>query len=273
MIDCYGGPMNDKRRLQRAVTFDEVAELYDRARRECPSQLFDDLFALSGMEPGEANVLEIGCGTGQATLPLARRGCHVQCLEIGSNLARIAQRKLQPFPRVQIANARFEDWEPSRAFDMVLAVTSWHWIDPRLRYAKAAGTLRPGGVLAFTTGGHVFPPGFDPFFTEIQACYRAIGEATLPSPPPLPEALPDSRAEIEGSGYFEDLRVARRLRVDEFTADEYVDLMSTASDHRLMEPEKRAWLFSEMRRLINLRPEGRIRKHSLTILHVARKRS
>jgi SAM-dependent methyltransferase len=266
--------MDDQRRLQRARTFDEVAELYDRARGGYPEELFDDLFSLGEIAPAAANVLEIGCGTGQATQPLARRGCHVLCVEMGSNLARVARLRLAQFPRVTVVNARFEDWEPGgETFDMVFAATSWHWLDPRLRYAKAASVLRPGHVLAFTTWAHAFPPGFDPFFTEIQACYEAIGQGNVAGwPPPPPEEIADGRDEIKHSGYFEDVRVARYVWSTDFTADEYVALMSTASDHLMMASAKRQWLFSEMRRLIHARPGGRIRKHNLTILHVARRK-
>src|SRR5918998_4732342 len=59
-----------------------------------PERLFDDLVSLSGTGPG-AKVLEIGCGTAQATVPLARRGYHVLCVELGDNLATIARGKLQ----------------------------------------------------------------------------------------------------------------------------------------------------------------------------------
>jgi SAM-dependent methyltransferase len=260
-------------RIRRAHTFDAIAELYDRGRREIPGHILDDLFAQAGLDPSSTRILEIGCGTGQATLPLARRGCHIVCVEMGANLAGIARRNLAGFPRVTVDTGRFEDWQPAGlSFDIVFAATSWHWLDPQLRYAKAAQVLRPGGVLAFTAGGHVFPPGFDPFFAEIQNCYKAIGEARLEWPPPAPEEMPDAREEIEHSGYFEKPTVTRRIRVDEFTADEYVAMMSTASDHRLMQPAKREQLFAEMRRLIHARPEGRIRKHSLTILHLARKK-
>jgi hypothetical protein len=92
-------------------------------------------------------------------------------------------------------------------------------------------------------------------------------------PPPPPEEIRDARNEIERSGYFEKVRVTRRIWIEEFTADEHVAMMSTASDHRLMEPAKRERLFAEMRRLIQARPEGRIRKHNLTLLHVARKKT
>src|SRR5215470_10976362 len=158
--------MDDETRVRRAGTFDEIAELYDLGRRECPDQLFKDLFEQTNVSPANARVLEIGCGTGQATLPLVRRGCRMTCMEMGANLARIARRKLAPFRNVTIENARFEDWQlHGEPFDIVFATTAWHWIDPRVRYAKAAAALGPEGVLAFTTGGHAFPPGFDSFFT------------------------------------------------------------------------------------------------------------
>jgi ubiquinone/menaquinone biosynthesis C-methylase UbiE len=72
--------MNEERRILRARTFDEVAELYDQARRGYPEQLFDDLFALAKIPPDKSHILEVGCGTGQATCSLARRGCHVVCV-------------------------------------------------------------------------------------------------------------------------------------------------------------------------------------------------
>lgn len=265
--------MDEESRLRRARTFDDIAELYEAGRRECPEHLFDDLFALAEIEPAGARVLEIGCGTGQATLPLARRGCRITCVELGANLARIARGKLAQFPLVRVVTSAFEEWRPGgERFDIVFAATAWHWLDPSMRYARAAAALRPGGVLAFTTGAHAYPPGFDPFFTEIQECYEAIGAGMMKWPPPPPEQVPDAREEIERSNHFHDLRIARRVWTEEFTAAEYVAMMSTASDHRLMEDAKRTHLFAEMRRLIDRRPGGRICRHNLTILHVARRK-
>src|SRR5688572_7761630 len=79
------------------VTFDEDAERYDRARPGYPSAVFDDLVELAGIGPG-CRVLEIGCGTGQATVPLAERGCDIVAVELGAELAAIATRNLARFP-------------------------------------------------------------------------------------------------------------------------------------------------------------------------------
>ena len=129
-------------------TFDQDAELYDRARPGYPEQLLDDACAVAGLGPGSA-VLEIGSGTGHATLPPARRGCSVVCVELGRQLAAVARTKLARFPRVAIVTAPFETWTPPhRAFDAVFAASSWHWLDPDVRYVKAAALLRPGGALA-----------------------------------------------------------------------------------------------------------------------------
>lgn len=262
-----------ERRLQRARTFDEIADLYDRGRREPPAWLYDTLFAEAQLDAANARVLEIGCGTGKSTLPMARRGARILALEMGANLARLAQQHLAGFPEVEVQCTRFEDGEPSPEFDLVVAVTAWHWLDPEVRCRHAAAALRPGGTLAFTATEHVYPPGYDSFFEEIQECYAAVGMGRIQFPPPPPEAVRDSRDEIERSGCFGDVRVIRRLWAEDFTAEEHVALMRTASDHRLLEAEKREWLFEQMRRRIEARPGRRVRKHNLTLLHLARRRA
>ncbi len=260
----------DRDKLKR--TFDQVAELYDRARPDCPEHVFDDLFALAGLEP-DASVLELGCGTGHATRHLARRGCRVVCIELGANLAAVARRNLEPFPRVEVVAAAFESWEPRESrFDMVFAANSWHWLDKAVRDQKTARVLNPAGVLAILDAGvHACPDGFDPFFTEIQRCCEAIGEPRLEWPPPRPEQMPDRREEIERSGLFEVVGVKRSMWSVDYSADTYIDVLNTYSGHIAWEQWKRDKLYAEVRRLIGQRPEGRIRKHHLSILHVCRR--
>src|ERR687895_2408115 len=90
------------------TTFDGAALLYDEVRPGYPEALFDDVEDLSGIPPG-GSVLEVGCGTGQATVPLARRGYRILCVELGANLATIARGKLADHPDARVLSCSFED--------------------------------------------------------------------------------------------------------------------------------------------------------------------
>jgi SAM-dependent methyltransferase len=252
-------------------TFDSAAELYEAARPSYPSELFDDLVELTRLEAG-ARLLEIGCATGKATRSLLERGFSVVCVELGAQLAERARRNLAGFP-LDIRVAPFEAWEgPPEAFDLVYAATAWHWVDPAIRYRKAHRLLRPGGHLAFWSAKHAFPAGFDPFFTEIQDVYEAIGESRENEwPPAPPEQMPDQRAEIEASGLFADVSVRRYVWEMSYTAEEYIALLNTFSGHVAMESAKRKHLYREIRERIGRRRDPRVLRHWYAILHVARR--
>ena len=264
---------SEERREPLRQTFESAADLYDAARPDYPPELFDDVLELAELEPG-ARLLEIGCATGKATRPFLARGFTVTCVELGAELAARARRNLTGLP-VTIDVAPFEEWEAEpESFDLVFAATAWHWIDPQVRYEKAHHLLRPGGHLAFWSAVHAFPGGFDPFFTEIQDVYDEIGESHDDEwPPPPPEEVADDAAAVEASGLFADVRVRRYVWERWYTADEYVALLETFSGHIAMESEKRARLYSEVRRRIGARPDPRVRRHWFAILHVARRRT
>jgi len=263
--------MTDRDRLK--TTFNEVAETYDRARPDLPEQLFDDLVALADLRPA-AHLLEIGCGTGRTTLPLARRGFRITCVELGENLAAVARRNLAPFPDVRVVVSPFETWDPDgETVDVIYAASSWHWIDPEVGYRKAAGLLKPRGSLAIVSGGHAFPKDADRFFFEIQDVYRELGMEPKGEqwPPPPPHDVPDLRAEIQATGLFGGFESRRYIWEKLYTAEEYIALLNTFSGHIALEPEKREFLYRHVRERINARPGGRVRRHWLAILNIARR--
>ncbi|ABG98488.1 conserved hypothetical protein [Rhodococcus jostii RHA1] len=137
---------SDRRTLRN--TFELAAEKYHPARPSYPSALYDELVLTSGLRPGDS-LLEIGGGSGKATVELARRGFTITSVELGHELAAIARANVAPFPNAEVVCADFEHWEPApgMTYDLVFAATSWHWIDPATRYIKAASLIRPGGHL------------------------------------------------------------------------------------------------------------------------------
>ena len=263
--------VSERERLRQ--TFDAVAGDYQGARPEYPGALYDTLLALTGARPEADALCEVGCASGKATLPLARQGFVVTCVELGAALAAEAQRNLAGFQRVTVVNADFETWQPAggERFGLVFAATAWHWIDPAVKYRKAASLLRPGGHLAFWEAVHVIPGDGDPFFREIQDVYDEIGEG-VPGDwvSPTTETLPSFAAEVAATGLFADA-VTRRFEWEvRYSAADYIRLLETFSGHIAMEPWQRDRLYGEIRRRLALRPDGLVRRHWGAVLHVAR---
>jgi SAM-dependent methyltransferase len=262
----------DRERLR--ATFDSAAQDYHQARPDYPGALYDALVDQAGLAAGD-RLLEIGCGTGKATLPLARRGFLITCLEIGPALAAAARQNLAGRSEVQVIEAAFENWRPApgAAFHLVFAATSWHWIDPAVKHRRAWEVLRPGGYLAVWEAAHVAPAGGDTFFDDLQEVYDDIGEGLPPGTAmPRPEDLPDGTAEIEASGLFADVAARRFDWEITYTADEYIRLLDTFSGPIAMAAWKRDRLYAEIRRRLASRPDGRLRRHWGAVLRVARRR-
>lgn len=226
-----------------------------------PARLFDDLASVLG-----PRVLEIGCGTGQATLPLARRGHAITAVELGSGMATVARRKLAAFPEVEVVVSPFEEWPlPEHRFDSVFAATAFHWVDPAVRTTKAADALKPGGTLAVVSTHHI-AGGSEQFFADVQRCYERFDPTT---PPGLhlhsAEHEPRDSGEFDRSGRFGPVRFARYEWEQEYTTTEYLDLLSTYSGHRAMAASARAGLFQCIAALIE-KHGGRLTKRYLTQL-------
>ena len=256
------------------MAFDSAAEGYERARPDYPVELFDDLIRHTGVGSGD-RVLEIGCGSGKATRPLADRGLRVTCVELGPRLVARARAALAEYPDVEVVHSSFEAWRPPDAvtFDLVVAATSWHWIDPGVRYRKTFDLLRPGGYLAFWSAAHVFPHGGDPIFRELQDVYDEIGEGLPPDAAwPRPGELPDLRGEIEATGLFDVVSVDQYGWEVVYDAEGYIRLLDTFSGHIAMAPWQRERLYAEIRRRLGERPDGLLRRGWGAVLHIARRR-
>ncbi|WP_372343193.1 class I SAM-dependent methyltransferase [Streptomyces sp. KL116D] len=277
--------MTDTERERLRRTFTQDAETYDRARPGYPPELYDDLAELAGTGPG-CRVLEVGCGTGKATVPLAARGCRIVAVELGAELAAVARRRLAGHPGAEVEVAAFEDWPlPAEPFDVVLAATSFHWIDPAVRVAKSARALRPGGTLATVSTHHV-AGGTADFFVEVQGCYERFDPATPPGLRLTPAAdipydsqeapnrnVAQGNAALPGADRFEPPVFRRHERDITFTTEEYRDLLCTFSGTRDLEPAARSGLLDCVGDLIDRHYGGRVTKRYLTELRVARRKS
>lgn len=256
--------------LSRRDSFDSVAEAYDRARPNYPQQLVDDLIALADIGKG-SRVLEIGPGTGQLSVPLAERAASLVVVELGPNLAAVVRRKLSHFEHADVVVADFDRWEASPAsFDVVVAATAFHWLDPSTRVARCAAILRSGGSLAIVQTRWGVAQGDDPFFVASQACYSRWDPNHDPS---FRQATPDDVSPpcIDSIPAFAEVTHRRYLCARRYSAVTYCDLLSTFSDVLALEEECRARFLTCISSLIDSQFGGSIVRHDLYDLCIARR--
>jgi SAM-dependent methyltransferase len=237
-----------ERHQLRKRSFDAAARLYDKFRPGYPEPLFDDLVELSGIPEG-GRILEIGPGTGQATLPLARRGFSVLGLELGASMARACRSNVREFPNVEIRNTAFEDWQVEpEGFDLALAATAFHWIPYRISYPRCARALKPHGSLGLLWNFVDIPD--TKFYRDLQGIYRRIvPRMHLSAPPEL--RIERQRKKIVNSGHFGPVTILRYPWQKEYDADSYIGLLKTMSDHAILAPRVRRDIFRAIRKLID----------------------
>jgi trans-aconitate methyltransferase len=264
-------------RDQLRVTFDEVAQLYDQMRPSYPDAVFDDVIALSGVDPSmnsPARVLEIGCGTGHATRAMAARGLSIDCVELGEKMAAVARQRLAQFPGVSIEVADFDHWTRDIRYDLIYLATAYHWLNPATRERRIAALLKSRGLLATWRNRHIRNGSSDDYVDEAQIIYMEEApeltkdRAQLPGPDDVVEA----EREVLSPELFDEpiYRVYYWSRA--YTAVEFVQELDTHSDLRLLPADRRARLFERLAHLIESRFGGSVVKDYATVLQLFRRK-
>ncbi len=232
----------DKQRL----AFGNVASLYDQVRPSYPDEAIDAMVRFARLR-APARVLEVGAGTGKATVLLAERGLRVLALEPSREMAEVARANCAAYPGVEIVETDFEQWSGCDRVPALVSAAAWHWIAPDVRYAKAHEVLLPGGTLAAMW---TFPEwercGLRPTLSK---AYQAAAPALEPDFPMHPDSQPtalagDWMAETAGSKRFEDSQTKTFRWTGVYSAAEYAMLLQTHQDHILLKPDPRAELLA-----------------------------
>ncbi|MGQ0466777.1 MAG: class I SAM-dependent methyltransferase [Sporichthyaceae bacterium] len=226
---------------RRALSFGAVAELYDLRRPGYPDDLFDTVL---GLTQGR-RVLDVGAGTGRASLALSQRGAAVTAVEPDLQMAAVLARRA---PAVAIQLSTFEEcFVPPGSFDLVVAAQSWHWVDHERGVRVAANALTPGGYLVLWWNRPNVLVG--PLWDAIESVYRYLAPDLKPVVLGHPAALdPDDLPPADGFGEWTYRHWQWR---QEYGAQEYAELLDTHSDHALLPPVQRELLVDAVARVID----------------------
>lgn len=247
---------------EKRLVFGEVAEQYEEFRPSYPNGIFDEIMSFGELAAGDC-ALEIGAGTGKATMKVIERGLLVHALEPSPEMAALLRAK-----GVEIEETTFEEW-PLRAgaYRLVYAAQAWHWVGGDDRYERAAATLAPGGTLAIIWSR---PQEFEGALgAEIDAIYDRLAPE-MRSGSPKRWRLDETLDEIAGCAEF-GAPVKREVTwTRPYTTRQYVLLSETHSDHRVLSDDRRTQILADVAKVIDAHG-GRVDVVYDTLVYLARR--
>jgi ubiquinone/menaquinone biosynthesis C-methylase UbiE len=247
-------------------SFNNVAETYDEFRPDYPEELAETIVQKSGI-PAGGKILEIGSGTGKATLPFARRGYSILCVEPGENLAKVAQKNLREWPGVRWEIATFQDCQASAGeFDLIISAQAFHWVPRPAGYVKAAALLKETGYLALFWNMAGALEG--QVYEEVQQVYRERAPE-LDDGKSAEEVIQQREQELRACACFAGVEVIRFLWTRRRDTRQYLGLLNTHSTHLSMSAARRADLLEGIAGVVD-RHGGVIDMPYQAVLYLAR---
>jgi SAM-dependent methyltransferase len=232
--------------------FGTVAEQYEEIRPGYPEALVTDVLAHCGGTGITA--VEAGAGTGKATRALAGQGLPIVAVEPDPAMAGILAASCAGYPGVTVVVSAFEDYVPAEPCGLLFSAQAWHWMNPEVRWARAAKALAPGGSLAlFWNDDRIADQQVQ---AEVTAAHRAI----TPHIEWDTSAVPDDGllgrwpgTDLAGLATFTGLRAHLYRWERALTRRQYLDYLATHSVYLLLEEPVRAELFARLGQVLPAR--------------------
>lgn len=237
--------------------FDEIVENYEKARWDYPCELYEDIFKYAHGK----KAIEIGAGTGRATVPFLDAGYNVTAVEMGENMVDFLLQKFGGNENFSVINETFENapFGEENHYDLIYAASAFHWVDAEIGCPKVFRLLKNGGAFALFRN-NAQPADGEPLYDDIQAVYEKYYSTHYGNKPPVKKSPKDflKPSQVYAGFRFEGMEkygfrdISMKLYdvTLTYTADEYISLLDTYPDHRALPEENRANLYAGVREAI-----------------------
>ena len=249
-------------------TFNEDVINYDKMRPTYVKELYENIIQFSNLDSNK-KALEIGIGTGQATLPFLSTGCSLTAVELGEHMAKFSKEKFAKFHNFDVINSDFESANLKKDdYDLIYSATAFHWIPQEVGYTKVFNLLKSGGVIALFWN-HISRTDEELEFAmqEVYNKYKSTNKSTIHKF--SEEKCLEIAKTIKKYG-FVDVGYKLYYQTRLFDAPKYMSLLNTNSDHRARPEDTRILIEKELSNVINIFG-GKIEIKDTIDLYLARK--
>ncbi|NET01849.1 MAG: class I SAM-dependent methyltransferase [Sphaerospermopsis sp. SIO1G2] len=251
--------------------YSPVADAYNKVRPNYPQAIIQPTVEIAKLSHN-SKILELGCGPGNATISFAQLDFSMVCLEPSPTVCKLAKQNCLSYPNVDIQQITFEEWElKTGKFDAVLAATSFHWMNPKIAYKKAADALKDDGCLILLW--NMTPQPDYEVYRQLHPVYQTHAPAS--------DRYEDISTQIRtvksfgqnalNSGWFQNLISDYVVCQATYFVDDYLLLLGTLSPYLKLESCIRDVLFSGLREQINHLYEGKIQVSYISAFQVMNK--
>lgn len=248
---------------EKRVHFNDITKNYDMIRWDYPKELFGDALAYS-RKTDSNKAIEIGPGTGKATTPFLEAGYTLTAVEMSENMTEFLISKYINSSSFSVINSTFEDVElEENSYDLIYAASSFHWVDATIGCPKVQRLLKKDGAFVLFRNNAV--PYEDELHYEVQKIYdeyyysyytrqdRPIKISMMSyedffKPSEINRGFRFDSLEDYG---FSDVKMKLYTTTNTYTADSYISLLETYSDHRSLPKENRELLYIGIKEAIN----------------------
>jgi len=132
--------------MNLATSFNEIPKNYQKFRQNYPEELIDYIIKKFELKK-DAEILDIGAGTGKASEQFAIRGFKPTLLEPGKKMLDVAKKNLKEYD-LKYINEPFETAKLEK-YDLIISAQAFQWVKRPEGYKKVYNALIEGGHLAF----------------------------------------------------------------------------------------------------------------------------
>lgn len=245
-------------------------EAYDDVRPGYPDWIFQSLLSTDALYDG-AETLEIGPGSGTATRRLLELGSDPITLvepdgRFAASLERVSQTHSAP---CSILHQSFEEAElATDQFDLVVAATSFHWLDPVPALKKIRRILAADGSTALIWNVFQDLGKADPFHEATRTLLAPLAASPSGKPDTVPFALDRSARESDARrAGFSEIHYEESRWNYEISTTEVGKLYAGFSSIQRLEEQPRRVLLEQLMTIAETRFDGQVTRNMTSCVY------